>query len=229
MKENKFLFEHALHLATGCAILALILFVPATMSKSPGLGIFFYILCALLLVGGGVVLYLAHRERDGRANYFLYDAKKGESLPVTALNAERVRQGVDRYLADYQDDLLSLWEDIPRDLRARLERKEAFRPLVAYRLLLALSECDGADAQVIFAGADDRAVGYLCRAIRDNGDEDMADYIFEMKKNIERDYARVGTFFRKNHRCFEERMLRFVKRHINEFYLDKNPSNKKEA
>lgn len=229
MKENKFLLEHALQLASGCAILALILFILATMSKIRGLGIFFYILSFLLLAVGGVILYLAHREKNDRIHYFLYDEKRNMNLPLTSLNGERVRNGMDRYLFEYQKDLLLFWEDIPKALRMRLEQESVFRPLVAYRLLLALSECDSEDAQSVFARADDRAVGYLCRAIRDNGDEDMADYIFEMKKNAERDHARIGLFFRKNRRCFEERMLRYTKRHINDFFAENDHTSKKEA
>ncbi len=219
MKENKFLLERALHLASACAVLALILFVPATMSQNKGLGIFFYILSALLLIVGGVILYLAHRAKKGQINCFLRDAETGESLSVNALDAETVRKETDRYLGAYSKDILSLWRDIPRELRARLEREGTFRPLVAYRLLLALSECEEAQIRATFTQADSRAVGYICRAIRDSGDGDMADYIFELKRNAERDTARIGGFFRKNRGCFADRMLRYVKRNIQDFYI----------
>lgn len=222
MKQNKFLLEHALHLATACAVLALILFIPASVSQNRGIGIFFYIVSAVMLVGGGVVLYLAYRAKAGYANYFLYEKETGECLPFSELNAKRVRDGVDGYLAPYAQDTVSLWGEIPKELRVKLTREPAFLPLIAYRMLLAICECEG-EAPIMFLGADDRAVGYVCRAIRDNGDENMADYVYELKKSGDR--ARISAFFGKNRRIFEERMLRYVKRHENAFIVERKTAN----
>lgn len=219
MKQNKFVFEHGFHLATACALLALILFIPATMSKTPGLSIFFYVLSALLLIAGGVILFLAYKEKSRRLHYFLHDAPNKPPLPVGALNAERVRRGVDRYLAEYMSDLSALWQNIPKELRMRLEEDEAFCPLIAYRMFLELSEEEEGNITALFLGADDRAVGYLCRAIRDSGDKDMADFIYDLKKNTAHDAAHISSFFKKNHRCFEDRMVHYTKRHIDEFYI----------
>ncbi|MBQ8357171.1 MAG: hypothetical protein IJX39_05115 [Clostridia bacterium] len=221
MKENKFFSEHAIHLATACAVLALLLFIPASVVKTTGVRVFFFVMVALLMVGGCVILYLSHRTKGGRIHYFLYDRRRNTVLPKSALNFELIRDSVDCYLSEYIENALSLWKEIPKKLRIRLEEEPQFKPLIAYRMLAELSTKDPENILDTFSNADDRAVGYICRAIHDSDDADMADYLFELKKNIEHDRARISVFFNKNRRCFEERMLRYVERHFEEFYINK--------
>lgn len=222
MKKNQFIFEHGLHLATLCAVLGLLLFIPASMAKSLGLRIFFGILVAILLIGGCVIVYLTHRAKRERSHYFLYDHRRKVNLSMSALTPALIRERIDRYLSDYTSSISELWQEIPKKLRLQLEADTQFLPLIAYRMLLALSEKDSAQALNAFANADGKAVGYVCRAIRDAGDADLADYIFQLKKNIEESRTRIPVFFHKNHALFEERMLRFVERHMSDFYMDRD-------
>lgn len=220
MKKNQFFFEYGLHLATFCAVLGLLFFIPASMTRALWLRIFFGILIVLLLIAGVAFLYLSHRAKKERVHYFLYDRQRKVNLPMSKLSPTLIREKIDAYLSDYTDSADSLWQEIPKKLRLQLEADTQFLPLISYRMLLELSEKDASELSDIFANSDSRAVGYICRAIRDAGDADLADYIFQMKKNIEESSARIPTFFRKNHRLFEERMLRFVECHISDFYMD---------
>jgi hypothetical protein len=226
MKQNKFFFEHAMHIATACALLALVLFFPAALASSQGLRVFLYIVIVLLFITGGIVMYVAHREKGERANYFLYDRRREVSRSADALSFELVNEGVERYLADYAENVLELWTDIPKKLRIQLDGDEAFRPLIAYRMLLELSEREPAEILACFEEADDRIIAYLCRAIREGGDREMADYIFELKRYIEREGNHIPVFFRKNHRGFQDRMLRYAERHMSDFYMDKRRLSK---
>lgn len=221
MKKNKFLLTYAVRLATLCAVLALVLFIPASMTESNGLRIFLIVWIALLGTVGCVFLYLAQRQKGERYHYFLYDHRRRKVLPKSELSADLIREGMDRYLSSYTEDVASLWNDIPKRLRIQLEGDAAFRPLVAYRMLLELSGREPEDILSRFKDADDRAVGYLCRAIRDGGDADMADFIFDLKKNSRREQTRIPGFFRKNHRFFEESMLYYTERNMGAFYMDK--------
>ena len=221
MKQNKFLSEHAKHVASACAVLALILFIPAAISKSMGLSAFLYTVIALLLISGGIVMYMAHRIKGDRANYFLYDHRREEMQPKEALCFELVNEGVERYLSSYVEDVLELWTEIPKKLRIQLDGDAAFRPLIAYRMLLELSKREPEEILVCFEEASERIVAYLCLAIKEGGDKEMADYIFELKRYIERECKHVPVFFRKNRRGFQDRMLRYAERHMSEFYMDK--------
>lgn len=220
MKKNQFFFEHGLHLATCCAILGLLLFIPASMTPMLGLRVFLGILVAILLIVGTAFLYLSHRAKKGRAHYFLHDHQQGVNLPMSALSSELIQEKMDAYLSQYTDSVSNLWKEIPKKLRLQLDEDTQFLPLVSYRMLLELSAKDASELLHIFENADSRAVGYVCRAIRDAGDGDLADYIFQLKKNIVESRARIPTFFHKNKRLFEERMLRFVECHISDFYID---------
>lgn len=226
MRQNKFLLEHAMHIASACAVLALILFIPAAVSSSVGLSVFLYVMIVLLLVGGGIVMYMAHRGKGERANYFLYDRRRELSLPKESLCFETVNEGVELYLSDYVEQVVDLWTEIPKKLRIQLDGDAAFRPLIAYRMLLELSEREPEEILACFEEADDRIIAYLCRAIKEGGDRDMADYIFELKRYIDRECNHVPVFFRKNRRGFQDRMLRYAERHMSDFYMDKKRLNK---
>lgn len=220
MKENKFFKEHALHLASFLGVLALLLIIPATATEKRGLGIFLYILAALLFVGGGVILYLSHAQRAKRKNYFLYDEKKGLNRSYQDLSVPLIQNGMDRFLGEYAANTDALWPDLPKALRTRLQQRPAFRPLLAYRMLLALSDKAAGEIVTIFTTADERVVGYLCRSISDGGDTKMADFLFELKQNAEKNEQRIAAFFRKNKQIFEERMLRYTELHLHDFDMN---------
>ena len=220
MKEKRFFKEHALHLASFLGVLAVILIIPASATQKRGLGIFFYILAALLFVGGGVVIYLSYVQRAGGRNYFLYDEKRGLNRTVQDLNLSLIQKGLDRFLGEYAEDMVGLWPEVPKPLRARLQKLPAFRPLFAYRMLLALSELEAAEIVSVFAAADERAVGYLCQSISDGGDAKMADFLFELKRDAAQSEQRIAVFFRKNKQIFEERMLRYTELHLHDFDMD---------
>ena len=222
--NQKFLAEYAKHLASVLAVLALILFIPAGVTQSLGLRIFFIVLIVLLLCGGITLLYLGHKAAAKILNYFLYDAEHQKKIPKHELSFELIEKGISLYLEEYVDDAVLLWEEIPQKLRMRLGDEPQFRPLVAYRMLYALSDLSPRDVRVVFEGADDRTVSYLCRSLADVGDKQMADFLFDLKKKGEGATTKVVGFFRKNRTLFEERMLRFVKEHLREFDLDHEES-----
>ena len=185
------------------------------------LRVFLIVLIALLLVFGTVCLYLSHRQQGARLHYFLYDRRRKQKIPRDELTFEMVDEGVHHYLADYVSDPIELWRGIPKKLAIQLQGDPQFRPLIGFLMLLELSHEGGDAALATFEQASEGTVAYLCLAVRDGGDREMADYIFRMKKSISRERARIPQFFSKNRRCFEERMLRFVERHMSDFYMDK--------
>ena len=221
MKQNKFFSEHAMQVSSVCAVLALILFVPAAVTQSTGLSVFLYVAIGLLLLCGGVVMYLAYRNKGERANYFLYDRRRELSVPKEELDFDMVNEGIELYLSDYVDNVLELWTEIPKRLRIQLDGDVAFRPLIAYRMMLELSDRDNEEILACFEEADERIIAYLCRAVKEGGDREMANYIFELKRYIERESNHIPAFFRKNRRGFQDRMLRYTERHMSDFYMDK--------
>ena len=224
LKENKFFSKYAVHVATACAVLALILFIPASVTKSSGLKVFFIVLMALSLIGGVVLLFLSNRAKGERLHYFLYDRRRGESVSKEELTFLLVREGMEAYLSDFAEAPSALLSDLPKQLRVQLESESdaAFAPLVAYRMFWELSAMEPEDIAAAFQSANPKVIGYLCAILRENADGEMADYIFNLKKNALREGTRVANFFRKNRRCFEDRMLHYVELHMSDFYMEKH-------
>ena len=167
------------------------------------------IVCSVYLLIG------IYSENQNKINYFLYDHRRKRKVAKEALTPEFVCDNLDLLLSDFTDDLRTFWLEFPRKLTIYLKEHPAFRPLVCYRMLLLLSQITTQQAVELFSGSDLKIVAYICRGIRDAGDRELADYIFEMKENP--DNKKIAIFFKKNEECFSGRILRFVQQHLSEF------------
>ena len=222
MKHYNIIKEYGSRLAFLCAALALILFIPACLVESTGWRAFLIVLILLLLGGGGVLLYMSSARTNGaKVHYFLYDRRRGKSRGREELSAEIVQDAMSFYLQPFAESALELWGDIPKALRLQLEAEPHFRTLLMYRMLSAMSEVPSEHLSALFAASDERAVAYLCRVLSQCGDNEMADYIFHLKKNAKQEAERILSFFKKNNKCFEKRALHYVEQHFDDFYVDK--------
>jgi len=220
LKQNKFFVDHAMHLATACAIVAIILIIPAAASKSVALGVILYILSALLLAGGGVILYLGHKEKmeyEDVAPALARQQDKNDEAQEEKMSFEDVLEGIDSYLGDYITKLPDLFLEVPWELRVKLEQEKVFRPLVAFRLLWELSQKEDSEILTQFNDTSEKAMGYLCGALCEANADAFADFFYELKRSAPKGSARIPVFFRKNRRYFEEQMTAYVIAHMEEF------------
>ena len=222
MKIGDFLKSYATKLTFLCALVAFLLFIPAALTASAGLRVFLIILIVLLLLGGGVLLFFGNRQGAGKLHYFLYDRRRSRFYRREELTPDIIQDAMTYYLRDFVEEEIDLWRDIPKPLRLQLEGEEQFRPLVMYRMLTLLSVRDPNEALAIFGDAEEQVVIYLCRAIKECGDGEMADYIYHLKKNFATEQERIALFFQKNKRTFATRIMRYVDRHFDEFYVTKS-------
>ena len=219
MKIGSFLRNYATKLAFVCALAAFLLFVPAALTASMGLRAFLVVLIVMLLFAGCVLVFLGNKRGAGRLHYFLYDRRRGRNYPREELNADIVQDAMAHYLHPFVSEEILLWKEIPKPLRLQLEGEEQFRPLVMYHMLTMLSARDPQDALAVFAAAGEQTVTYLCRTISECGDGELADYIYHLKKNFATERERIALFFVKNKRTFAARMMRYLDRHFDEFYV----------
>lgn len=218
MKKGAFLKLYATRLAFFLAVAALLLFISASLTQSTAWRVFLLIVTAFLLLAGGILLFLSSQRFCG-VHYFLFDRRRKKSEPREELSAETVFDGIAYYLRPFLEDPLSLWHEIPKPLRLQLEGEPQFRPLVAFYMLYLLSGCDEDKAFEHFLKADERTITFVCAAIGEGGDQEMADYVYHLKKRGDRD--RICVFFKRNGAVFAARALRFVDRHFEEFYVKK--------
>jgi hypothetical protein len=153
-------------------------------------------------------------------HYFLYDRRRKNTLSRDELSEDLIAEGMQFYLLDYVEDPLSLFVEFPKSLRLQLEGEPQFRVLIMYHILHLLSQEDATRIKEVFEAADPRAISYLCRSLSECGDEELADYIYRMKRNINLEAERLTLFFKKNERRFAARALKYVQQNFNRFFVD---------
>ena len=219
MKIGTFFKIYATRLAFACALIAILLFSPASLTASAGLRAFLIVLILLFLLIGAAFVFYANRRNAGEIHYFLFDRRRNRFYRREELNAEIIQDAMAYYLQDFIEDELLLWTDIPKPLRLQLEGEEQFCPLAMYRMLALLSKQEPERAAAVFGTADERVVTYLCHVISECGDREMADYIYHLKKNFVAEKDRITMFFTKNKNTFAARILRYTNQHFDDFYV----------
>ena len=121
------------------------------------------------------------------------------------------------YLSAFTENTIDLWNGIPKNLEMALQAEPAYRTPVAFKMLWDLASLPEADILALFEATDKKTLAAVCRAVKAGGDKEMADILFEMKCDSARLQSRIVPFFTKNKRCFEGRIFRYVKEHINEY------------
>ncbi len=216
MNKN-FFTEHAKQIASLFAVVALLLFVPASITESKAGKIFLAVLIALFLIAGIAIFYIGIREESMRRNYFL-TAENGKKIPFSALTPRLLCDRIDQYLAPFTDTPAALFALCPQRLKMKLGEEPHFRPLVAWRVLAALSALPAAQILQSYREADERTLAFWCRSLAGAGDKKMADYLFALSKE-ETEETKIVAFFRKNKACFESRMMQFTEENIRLFDL----------
>ena len=220
MNLKKILKDYGSRLALLAAAIALILFIPASLTDSTGLRAFLIIMVVLLLGCGGTILFFATKLQSLKKHYFLYDSRTGQSISREALNETIVQERINAYLKGFDRSALSLWESIPDSLSAALSRDTAYGPLVMYRMLAALAGCPERHIIMLFTKSNPDVVSYLCRTIGKSGDKELADYILTLKKTANTSNANISAFFKKNAERFSARALHYVQKNFDSYYVD---------
>ena len=222
MKNKKSLLQNTKIQALIVAIVALIFLIVCFVAKdnmivlalSIALSLSAFIISGWLLAGG-------LRDDATHYNYFLYDRETKRSVSDKELTFELANANLTLYLADYMPNPLMLWEGVPVSLREQL-KAGAFRVPVAYRMLYELSVLEPNAILHYFGDCSEVIVHFVCRTISDAGDKEMADYIFNLKRRFdEQDQANVTNFFVRNRRCFEGRLVNYIKNNLDRYVMKK--------
>lgn len=222
MKISSFLRIYATRLALLVAIVAFSLFIPASLTTSQAVRVFLIILILLCLSCGAALLFWGNQGQGGKLHYFLYDRRRARVRRRDELNADVVQDAMSAYLQPFAKDPLSLWNKLPRPLLLQLDAQEQFCPLVTYHLLYVLSTCDGERICEVFDRADKATLTYLCHAIAQAGDSEMADFIYHLWQSCKGKEEKIVSFFQKNKQRFAARALRLVERDFDLFYVPKS-------
>ena len=218
MKKKRFGFNNPKYIAFFLSLLALALFIfSSSMKDQKALSLILTILGVFSLVIGFVLLYLSYRKNFSRPNFFLYDRRRKTSITIEALTFDFANDNLSFYLSSFTPDSTELWSKIPRELIIQLQADPAFVPLVAFKMLHDVSIMNEEDILPIFLSTDERTVAFVCRALKNGGEREMADFLFDLKKNVEGQEERVVPFFQKNKLYFEAKAIQYIRKNIEKF------------
>ncbi len=181
--------------------------------------ILFYVLACLictfsaLFIMGAVAIGRAEKNRH---NFFLFDRKKKENIPVSSLTVKEIREKLLEFMSIfkrrgklYVGDLFENNPTIP----------EHFKPLFCYEILYELATDDGMDATAFLAFGGECA-DIFSKYLRENEDYELATslrvFILDFSKegnNTERFKEYIKT--KKEH--IEEKMLKYTVKNIEKF------------
>ncbi|MBE6594983.1 MAG: hypothetical protein E7644_04210 [Ruminococcaceae bacterium] len=179
-------------------------------------------LCLSAFIISGWILASGLRDDATHFNYFLYDQDTKKSISEKELNFEFVNGNLTRYLSNFVNDPVSLWDGFPASLREKLQKDTFFRAPVVFRMLYELSLLSPDEILHYFGDANEALVSFVCRNVEAAGDKDMAQYIFSLKRRFgSDDQAHVVNFFQRNKRCFEGRIMNYIKRNLNRYVMKK--------
>lgn len=218
----KFIKEYGTRVAVVVTAVALLLFIPAGLAKSTLLSVFLIVLIVLLLAAAVALLFLSKKEHLGDVHYFLYHPETRRTMSRSSLNERMLRERVSLYLSAFGRTPLSLWDEIPHDLCVELRVEPQFRPVIAYSMLLALSDCKEEQIVAVFELADAEAVSYVCKSLSDAEDGELAAYLYDLKKHKSGNSSFVTPFFKKNAPRFSARALHYIQKNFDEFYVERS-------
>ena len=207
-----------LAIASGVALVAaIVLFVLSlTVIQNVVTRVIMIVTSVLFLALAVEVFYLFMITGDSRANYFLYDSRQGRNISVQKLAFQTVNVRMNRFLSGYAPSEGKLWTDKILD-NPYLEMDEAFKPLVAYKLLFDLAEHDSEGGWKCFEMASYETVDFLCTALESGGDDEMARNLRQMKTSAPVNLKYVRDYLVSNRQYLKEKMRRYVCENIQKF------------
>ena len=213
-------FDLILKIACVCfAVIAVVLFVFGIVYDGDHLltKILMIVVALLSLALAGELAYLVWFSDTGDApNYFLYDSNTKKNVSVDKLTFGVVSKRMDRYFANYAPSEGKLWTDGVLDAPG-INMEEAFKPLVAYKLLFDLADRDMEKGWKCFEAASYQTVDFVCSSIEMNGEAEVAGNIRKMKQIQPFQVRYIRDYLVSNKDYLQTKMMMYVRDNIEKF------------
>ncbi len=151
-----------------------------------------------------------------KPNYFLYDSSTKKNVSVDKLTLQVVSRRMDRYFSEYAASEGKLWTDGVLD-NPELDMEDAFKPLVAYKLLFDLADRDMEKGWKCFEVASAETVEFVCRGLEMNGESEIAGNLRKMKAIQPFQIKYVRDYLVSNANYLQTKMLMYVRDNIEKF------------
>ena len=154
--------------------------------------------------------------KGDKPNYFLYDASTKKNVSVDKLTLQVINRRMDRYFSEFAPSEGKLWTDgILED--PELDMEDAFKPLVAYKLLFDLADRDIDKGWKCFEVASPATVDFICRGLEMNGESEIAGNLRKMKAIVPFQVKYVRDYLVSNANYLQTKMLMYVRDNIEKF------------
>ncbi len=177
-----------------------------------GLASFVFGVSLLFIMGAAAI----GRAEKNRHNFFLYDRKKKEDIPISSLTVKVIREKLIEFMSIfkrrgklYVGDLFDENPNIP----------EHFKSLFCYEILYELATDDGMDAAA-FLSFGGECADIFSRYLRENEDYELAvklrGFILDFSaENNNAEHFKEYIKSKKEH--IEEKMLKYTVKNIEKF------------
>ena len=217
---NRKNFDLILKIACACfAVIAVVLFVFGIVYDGDHAltKILMLVVAVLSLALAGELAYLAWFSDNGDVpNYFLYDSNTRKNVTVDKLTMPVVSKRMDRYFSNYAPSEGKLWTDRVLE-NPELDMDDAFKPLVAYKLLFDLADKDMEKGWKCFELASFETVDFVCSALEMNGEDEVAGNIRKMKQVQPFQVKYIRDYLVSNRDYIQTKMMMYVRDNIDRF------------
>ena len=217
---NRKKFDLILKIACACfAVIAVVLFVFGIIYDGDHAltKVLMFVVAVLSLALAGELAYLAWFSENGDVpNYFLYDSNTKKNVTVDKLTMPVVCKRMDRYFSNYAPSEGKLWTDGILE-NPELDMSDAFKPLVAYKLLFDLADKDIEKGWKCFEIASYETVDFICSAIEMNGEAEVAGNIRKMKQVQPFQVKYIRDYLVSNRDYIQTKMMMYVRDNIDRF------------
>lgn len=199
------------------AVLFLVLFIVGIAYSGAWFAKLLLILVSVtLLLLAAELGFLFFLYGDVTPNYFLFNSKTNRNMPPQKLTFQVINARMNRYLSNFASSEGKLWTDRVLD-NPYLEMDDAFKPLVAYKLLFDLAERDFDAGWKCFDLASDETVEFISAAIEANGDLEIANNLRQFKASKPTNLKHVRDYLVKNRKYLQGKMYRYTLENISKF------------
>ncbi len=172
------------------------------------------VLCFAL--AGELVFLSRFAGKNEAPNYFLFDSSAKKNISADKLTPTVVHNRMNKYISAFAPSEGKLWTDgiLESD---ELDMDDAFKPLVAYKLLFDLAEWDIEKGWKCFENASFETVDFVCSCLEMNNELEVAGNIRKMKQVRPFNVKYIRDYLVSNKGYLQTKMLMYVRENLEEF------------
>jgi len=153
--------------------------------------------------------YLFIILKSAKPNFFLYDTAAKKNISVDNLTFATVNSRMNNYFSGFASSEGKLWTDKILENTGD-NMSNAFKPIVAYKLLFDLANMDKEIGWTCFDLASVETVEFICAALESNNDGDFASLVRDYKNTNPTNIPAFREFLISNKMYLQKKMYKYV-------------------